>query len=99
MSRYQYLWRPSGILVSLFQIATLAVACVAITFALGPQKTFYLLHEWAFSDKAQWYFYFEDSLMTTLMPEVVFGNIAVLIAILTIFNWLLINFILRRLLD
>jgi hypothetical protein len=37
--------------------------------------------------------------MTTLMPEVVFGNIAALIAILTIFNWLLINFILRRLLD
>ena len=99
VSRYQYYWRPSGILVSLFQIATLAVVCVAITFALGPQKTFYLLHEWAFSDKAQWYFYFEDSLMTTLMPEVVFGNIAALIAILTVFNWLLINFILRRLLD
>jgi lipoprotein signal peptidase len=99
VSRFQYLWRPSGILVSLFQIATLAVVCVAITFALGPQQTFYLLHDWAFSDKAQWYFYFEDSLMTTLMPEVVFGNIASLIAILTIFNWLLINFILRRLLD
>jgi small-conductance mechanosensitive channel len=99
VSRYQYYWRPSGILVSLFQIATLAVVCVAITFALGPQKTFYLLHEWAFSDKAQWYFYFEDSLMTTLMPEVVFGNIAALIAVLTVFNWLLMNFILRRLLD
>jgi lipoprotein signal peptidase len=98
VSRYKYFWRPSGILVSLFQIATLAVVCVAITFALGPQKTFYLLHEWAFSDKAQWFFYFEDSLMTTLMPEVVFGNIAALIGILTIFNWLLINFILRRLL-
>ena len=98
VSRYKYFWRPSGILVSLFQIATLAVVCVAITFALGPQKTFYLLHEWAFSDKAQWFFYFEESLMTTLMPEVVFGNIAVLIGILTIFVWLLISFILRRLL-
>ena len=99
VSRYQYFWRPSGVFVSLFQIAAVAALCVAITFALGPQQTFYLLHDWAFSDKAQWYFYFEDSLMTTLMPEVVFGNIAALIAVLTIFNWLLINFILRRLLD
>jgi len=98
VSRYQYFWRPSGILVSLFQIATLAVVSVAFTFSLGAQKTFYLLHEWAFSDKAQWFFYFEDSLMTTLMPEVVFGNIAALIGIVTIFTWLLINFILRRLL-
>jgi len=99
VSRYQYLWRPTGIFVSLFQIAAVVTLCVAITFALGPQKTFYLLHDWAFSDKAQWYFYFEDSLMTTLMPEVVFGNIAALIAVLTVFNWLLMNFILRRLLD
>jgi lipoprotein signal peptidase len=99
VSRYQYFWRPSGVFVSLFQIAAVAALCVAITFALGPQQTFYLLHDWAFSDKAQWYFYFEDSLMTTLMPEVVFGNIAALIAVLTVFNWLLINFILRRLLD
>jgi len=98
VSRYQYFWRPSGIVISLLQIAAVAALCVAITFALGPQQTFYLLHEWAFSDKAQWFFYFEDSLMTTLMPEVVFGNIAALIGILTIFNWLVINFILRRLL-
>ena len=99
VSRYQYFWRPSGVFVSLFQIAAVAALCVAITIALGPQQTFYLLHDWAFSDKAQWYFYFEDSLMTTLMPEVVFGNIAALISVLTVFNWLLINFILRRLLD
>ena len=99
VSRYQYFWRPSGIFISPSQISAVAVLCIAITFALGPQQTFYLLHEWAFSDKAQWYFYFEDSLMTTLMPEVVFGNIAALIAVLTVFNWLLINFILRRLLD
>ena len=98
VSRYQYFWRPSGIVILLLQIAAVAALCVAITFALGPQQTFYLLHEWAFSDKAQWFFYFEDSLMTTLMPEVVFGNIAALIGILTIFNWLVINFILRRLL-
>jgi hypothetical protein len=98
VSRYQYFWRPSGIFVSLFQISAVAVLCVAITFALGPQQTFYLLHEWAFSDKAQWYFYFEDSLMTTLMPEIVFANIAALLGILTVLTWLVANFVLRRIL-
>ena len=98
VSRYQYFWRPSGIFISLFQISAVAVLCVAITFALGPQQTFYLLHDWAFSDKAQWYFYFEDSLMTTLMPEIVFANIAALIGILTILTWLVANFVLRRIL-
>ncbi len=98
VSRYQYFWRPSGIFVSLFQIAAVAALCVAITFAIGPQQTFYLLHEWAFSDKAQWYFYFEDSLMTTLMPEIVFANIAALLGILTVLTWLVANFVLRRIL-
>jgi len=98
VSRYQYFWRPSGVFVSLFQIAAVAALCVAITFAIGPQQTFYLLHEWAFSDKAQWYFYFEDSLMTTLMPEIVFANIAALLGILTVVTWLVANFVLRRIL-
>jgi lipoprotein signal peptidase len=96
VSRYQYFWRPSGVFVSLFQIGAVATLCVAITFAIGPQQTFYLLHEWTFSDKAQWYFYFEDSLMTTLMPEIVFANIASLLSITTVLIWLIFNFILRR---
>jgi lipoprotein signal peptidase len=98
VSRYQYFWQPSGVLVSLFQIGAVAALCAAITFAIGPQQTFYLLHEWAFSDKAQWYFYFEDSLMTTLMPEIVFANIAALLGILTVLTWLVANFVLRRIL-
>ena len=99
VSRYQYFWRPPGILVSLAQIAAVAALCVAITFAIGPQQTFYLLHEWAFTDKAQWFFYFEDSLMTTLMPEIVFANIAAMIGLLTVLIWLLLNLALRRILS
>jgi lipoprotein signal peptidase len=98
VSRYKYFWRPSGIFVSLFQIAVVAALCLVITFAVGPQQTFYLLHEWAFSDKAQWYFFFEDSLMTTLMPEIVFANIAALIGILTALTWMIVNVALRRVL-
>jgi len=99
ISRYQYFWRPSGIVASLAQVAVLAALSVAITFALGAQQTFYLLHEWAFSGKAQWFFHFQDSLMTTLMPEVVFANIAALLGISTVATWLVSNMILRRLLD
>ena len=98
VSRYQYFWRPSGVFVSLVQIAVVAVICAAITFLLGAQQTFYLLHEWAFSDKAQWFFHFQDSLMTTLMPEVVFANIAVLLGVATVVTWLITNVILRRIL-
>ena len=99
VSRYQYFWRPSGIFASLAQIAVVVALCGAITFGLGAQQTFYLLHEWAFSDKAQWFFHFQDSLMTTLMPEVVFANIAVLLGLATVVTWLASNMILRRLLD
>lgn len=99
VSRFKYFWRPSGVFVSLLQIGAVAALCVAITFALGPQQTFYILHEWAFSDKAQWFFHFQDSLMTTLMPEVVFANIAALLGAATVITWLISNMILRRLLD
>ena len=99
VSQYRYLWRPSGVISSLIKILSITALLVGVTYVIGPQKTFYLLHEWAFSDKAQWYFYFEDSLMTTLMPEVVFANIAVLLILITLCTWLLAHFVLRRLLD
>jgi lipoprotein signal peptidase len=99
VSQYRYLWRPAGVISSLLKILSITALLVGMTYVIGPQKTFYLLHEWAFSDKAQWYFYFEDSLMTTLMPEVVFANIAVLLILITLFTWLLAHFVLRRLLD
>ena len=99
VSQFRYLWRPSGVISSLLKILSITALLVGATYLIGPQKTFYLLHEWAFSDKAQWYFYFEDSLMTTLMPEVVFANIAVLLTLITLCTWLLAHFVLRRLLD
>lgn len=98
VSRYRYFWRPPGIIVSVLQIFAVAIFCLASTLTLGPQQTFYLLHDLAFSDKAQWFFYFQDSLMTTLMPEIVFANIAVMIGVLTFVIWLIINFLIRRVL-
>lgn len=44
---------------------------------LGPTTVFYTLHEWIFPPDHPWFFYYEDSLMTTLMkaPDL-FGWIA-----------------------
>jgi len=98
VSRYRYFWRPPGLLSSVFQVMLIAAICIAATFIMGPQKAFYLLHEWAFSDKSQWFFYYQESLMVMLLPEVVFANIAVMICGVTIMTWLILNMFIRRIL-
>lgn len=35
--------------------------------SLGPEKVFNQLHIWAFPDNHQWFFYYEESLMSTMM--------------------------------
>lgn len=61
-------------------IGLLALILAGIVI-LGPEKVFYQLHTWAFPDHHQWFFYYEDSLMSTLMkaPDL-FGGIAFAIA-------------------
>jgi hypothetical protein len=55
-------------------MATVAVVVVVV----GPVKVFYALHEVLFPDGHQWFFYYQESLMSTMMkaPEL-FGWIAV----------------------
>jgi hypothetical protein len=51
--------------------------CFAIVTAVGPQRVFYALHEWIFAGMAPWHFYFQDSLMTTMLTEPLFGSISI----------------------
>jgi hypothetical protein len=52
-------------------------AAVLIVLALGPRDVFYHFHEWVFPDDHQWFFYYQDSLMSTLMKApYLFGYIA-----------------------
>ena len=95
-TKQKYFWRPSGLISSTFQIILLTTAVVGLIFIIGPQKAFYQLHEWAFTENAQWFFYYQDSLMTTLMPEIVFADIAVLLGTFTIAIWFSITLVLRR---
>jgi len=96
LSKQKYLWRPAGLLVSAFQMILLTTATVGLVIIVGPQKVFYQLHEWAFTENTQWFFYYQDSLMTTLMPEIVFADIAILLGTLAITLWFFISFLLRR---
>lgn len=99
VTRYQYFWRPYGIIITVTQISTISLLCMVAIFIIGPQTVFYLLHELAFTDNSQWFFYYQDSLMTTLMPEIVFANIAILLFGSTVILWITINLILQRILN
>lgn len=58
---------------------TVLIACGAILLLMGPTTVFYWLHTHIFPEEHQWFFYYQESLMTTLMkaPDL-FGYIALL---------------------
>ncbi len=73
--------RPARAFVAL--PVTLGVLCLSglLIYVLGAEEVFYFLHEVIFRDH-QWFFYYEESLMTVLMhaPDI-FGYIALLLVI------------------
>lgn len=74
--------------VMLGSAAAIAIGS-AIIVSLGATQVFYWFHTKIFPEGHQWFFYYEDSLMTTLMkaPDI-FGLIAVLLLALAIVLWL-----------
>jgi len=71
----------------------------SIILSVGATKVFYWLHTKVFPDGHQWFFYYEDSLMTTLMkaPDI-FAFIASLLLITLTILWGLSTFGMARLL-
>jgi len=68
--------------------------------SLGPEKVFNQLHIWVFPDNHQWFFYYEESLMSTMMkaPDL-FAYIAamwfLLSIILTFVLWKALSLVLK----
>ena len=60
-------------------LGSLLLVCGLILLIVGPTQTFYWLHTHIFPANHEWFFYYQDSLMTTLMkaPDL-FGFIAAL---------------------
>jgi len=48
-------------------IAVVMLIIIGATLALGPEKIFNQLHIWVFPNNHQWFFYYEESLMSTMM--------------------------------
>jgi len=67
-----------------------AIVVISITIiSLGAKNVFYWFHTKIFPEGHQWFFYYEDSLMTTLMkaPDI-FGLIALLLVSVVIVFWI-----------
>ncbi len=70
----------------------------AMLLLLGPERVFNTLHIWIFPDDHQWFFYYQDSLMSTMMlaPRL-FGWIAAALVMLGLGWYLVLNFGLMKL--
>lgn len=65
------LWRAQAV-----WLGGLVLVTLALVFAIGPKAVFYQLHVWIFPEGNQWFFYYQDSLMSTLMKApYLFGGI------------------------
>ena len=73
-------------------IITLVGLSALITLLIGPTKVFYHFHEWIFPQNHQWFFYYQESLMTILMkaPDL-FGAIAILLTLLALVIFIIMN--------
>lgn len=84
----QLLLPPAKKILAGFVGAILTLTLVIL--AAGPTRVFYWLHTLVFPDEHEWFFFYEDSLMTTLMkaPDL-FGVITLFLLMLLICIWLL----------
>lgn len=93
---------PMPSITALLGVTALGVAAAGIWLVLtGPVHVFYRLHEWIFPADHQWFFYYEESLMSTLMkaPDL-FGYIGAawaLTAVVVLWTLLLMTKWLHRL--
>lgn len=74
--------KPSRMLA--YALAGFAAGTVILMVA-GPRRVFYALHELVFPPGHQWFFYYQDSLMSTMMKApYLFGGIAAQLAVFTL---------------
>ena len=63
-----------------------------LVLLIGPVTVFYAFHEWIFPENHQWFFYYQESLMTILMkaPDL-FGVIAIILTVLAMVIFITMN--------
>jgi len=76
-----------------------AAATIAMVLSIGAKTVFYRFHTWLFPAGHPWFFYYQDSLMTTLMQAPnLFAGIAAEWLLLTALFFALLTFATNRLL-
>jgi hypothetical protein len=71
--------QPPSPIALISGLGVVVAAATAIVFLLGPVELFYWLHTRVFPPDHQWFFWYEESLMSTLMQAPnLFGAIAVI---------------------
>ena len=91
--RLQFSFKKSEVLGTGLGVISIALLTI---WAIGPTAIFYQFHIWVFPEGHQWFFYYQESLMSTMMkaPDL-FGGIALLIILLAIpliaACWLILN--------
>ena len=87
---------PSFRALLAYVFVSLLVA-TGIILLIGAHDVFYQLHIWAFPDDHKWFFYYEESLMSTMMkaPDL-FAYIAALLVAVALIIFIIIMWILRQ---
>lgn len=66
-------------------VGGLIAATGLVVVLIGARDVFYVLHEWVFPPDNPWFFYYQDSLMSTLMKAPhLFAYIATVLAVVTV---------------
>lgn len=96
-----YYYRAGIKLPSVFHqclaLIVVMIVCVVLLLIIGPAKVFSQMHEWVFPPGHPWFFYYQQSLMSTMMfAPVLFGWIAIEWAVLTLFFFGVLQFLASR---
>tara|TARA_B100001939_G_scaffold167763_1_gene144634 strand:- start:815 stop:1540 length:726 start_codon:yes stop_codon:yes gene_type:complete len=98
VQKSRYFWKPVSTILSFSTMVLTLILGAGIIMVLGPRNVFHILHKLLFSGKGQWFFYYQESLMTTLLPESLFGTIAVMLVTAAFIYWTVINFVIQKIL-
>lgn len=88
---------PPPILKILKKVGISTLCVTTIIYIIGPIDVFYQLHIWIFPEQHQWFFYYEESLMSLIMKApYLFGYIGALLLTTALVTTTLIIFFLYR---
>lgn len=77
--------RPPSVIAQVVALLVVIALFVLILLIVGPTKAFSQMHEWVFPPGHPWFFYYQESLMSTMMwAPVLFGWIAAEWAVFTV---------------